>query len=260
VVPVARYAAVVLGASTALLLLANPLTRWFARVRRQSDPDYSDDLPLLFDVNTEATLPTWYSAALLLAVAGMCGLFTVVSAGARRGDGRRWAALAVVFMGMSLDEAVALPERLGSGVTDTLDVEATGALRHPWVVAGVVLAAALVAVTAWAVVTLPRHLRRWMALGLGTYLGGALGLEAVSGAVLDAVGDGFAYAAVTWLEEGAEMVGALIVLCALLAALEVRIDRGAVRVSLASSGASLEEPAAPHETQGGSGHRGEGSG
>jgi hypothetical protein len=260
VVPVARYAAVVLGASTALVLLANPSTRWFARMRRQGDPDYSDDLPLLFDVNTEATVPTWYSAALLLAVAGMCGLFTVVSTGARRGDGWRWAALALVFIGMSLDEAVALHERLGSGVTGTLDVEATGVLRHPWVVAGVVLAAALVAVTAWAVVTLPRHLRRWMALGLGTYIGGALGLEALSGAVLDAVGDGFAYAAVTWLEEGAEMVGALIVLCALLAALEVRIDRGAVRVSLASSIGLPGEPAAQLETRGGSGHRRQGSG
>src|ERR671919_2237857 len=69
VVPVARYAAVVLGGVTALVLAANPATRWFARLRRQDDPDYPDDVPLLFDVNTEATVPTWYSAGLLLAVA-----------------------------------------------------------------------------------------------------------------------------------------------------------------------------------------------
>jgi hypothetical protein len=56
------------------------------------------------------------------------------------------------------------------------------------------------------------------------------------------------------------MVGALIVLCALLAALEVRIDRGAVRVSLASSIGLPGEPAAQLETRGGSGHRRQGSG
>jgi hypothetical protein len=238
-VPVARYAAVVGGAVTALVLVANPATRGFARVRRQDDPDYSDDVPLLFDVNTEATVPTWYSAALLLAVAGVCGLLVVASAATGRVDGRRWAVLGVVFVGMSLDEAVALHERLGSGVTDTLDVGATGALRHPWVVAGALLAAALAVVATWAVVTLPGRLRRWVALGLGIYVGGALGLEALSGVVLDAVGDGLAYAALTWAEEGAEMVGALVVCCALLAALDVRIDRGAVRITVAPS--SLDE-------------------
>src|SRR5918996_1151807 len=164
VVPVARYAAVVLGGVTALVLAANPATRWFARLRRQDDPDYPDDVPLLFDVNTEATVPTWYSAGLLLAVAAVCVVLAVV---ARDADGG-------------------------------------GA-------------------------------RRWVALGLGIYVGGALGLEAVSGVVLDAAGEGLAYAAVTWAEEGAEMVGALVTCCALLAALDVRLHDGAIRVALADT-------------------------
>jgi hypothetical protein len=108
-------------------------------------------------------------------------------------------------------------------VTDTLDVDGTGALRHPWVVAGVVLAAALAVVTARAIVTVPRHRRRWVGLGLGIHVAGALGLEAVSGVVLDAAGDGLEYAAVTWAEEGAEMVGALVSRCALLGALDIRV-------------------------------------
>ncbi|HZA78249.1 MAG TPA: hypothetical protein VE623_17860 [Acidimicrobiales bacterium] len=235
VVPVARYAAVVLGGVTALVLAANPATRWFARLRRQDDPDYPDDVPLLFDVNTEATVPTWYSAGLLLAVAAVCVVLAVVARDADGGGARRWVVLGLVFVGMSLDETVALHERLDSGVTDTLDVEGTGALRHPWVVAGVVLAAGLAVVTARAIVTLPRHRRRWVALGLGIYVGGALGLEAVSGVVLDAAGEGLAYAAVTWAEEGAEMVGALVTCCALLAALDVRLHDGAIRVALADT-------------------------
>jgi hypothetical protein len=229
------------------VLAANPATRWFARLRREDDPDYPDDVPLLFDVNTEATVPTWYSAGLLLAVAAVCAVLAVVARAADGGGARRWGLLGLVFVGMSLDETVALHERLDSGVTDTLDVEGTGALRHPWVVAGVVLAAALAVVTARAIVTLPRHRRRWVVLGLGIYVGGALGLEAVSGVVLDAAGDGFEYAAVTWAEEGAEMVGALVTCCALLGALDVRVHDGAMRVALADT---AKASVAPSHAQG----------
>src|ERR671919_35140 len=225
VVPVARYAAVVLGGVTALVLAANPATRWFARLRRQDDPDYPDDVPLLFDVNTEATVPTWYSAGLLLAVAAVCVVLAVVARDADGGGARRWVVLGLVFVGMSLDETVALHERLDSGVTDTLDVEGTGALRHPWVLAGVVLAAALAVVAVRAIVTLPRHRRLWVALGLG----------ALSGVVLDAAGDNLEYAAVTWAEEAAEMVGALVACVALLGALDVRVHDGVLRIALADT-------------------------
>jgi hypothetical protein len=233
--PVARHAAVVLGGVTALVLAANPATRWFARLRREDDPDYSDDVPLLFDVNTEATVPTWYSAGLLLAVAAVCAVLAVVARAADGGGAGRWGMLGLVFVGMSLDETVALHERLDSGVNDTLDVGGSGALPHPWAGAGVVLAAALAVVTARAIGLLPWHRGRWAVLGLGLYVGGALGLEALSGVVLDAAGNGFEYAAITWAEEGAEMVGALVMLCALLSALDLRVHRGAVRVALADS-------------------------
>jgi hypothetical protein len=234
-VPVARYTAAGLGGVTALVLAANPATRWFARLRRQDSPDYPDDVPLVFDVTTEATVPSWYSAALLLAVAAVCGVLAVVSTATDGAEGRRWGVLGLVFVAMSLDETVALHERLGSGVTDTLGVEATGALRHPWVVAGAVLAAALAVVTVRAIGTLPWQRCRWAALGLDVYVGGALGLEAASGAVLDAAGDGLGYAAVSWAEEAAEMVGALISCCALLSALDVRVHDGTLRVALADT-------------------------
>jgi hypothetical protein len=231
VVPLARHVAVALGGVTALVLAANPATRGYARLRRVHDPGYGDDVPLLFDVNTEATVPTWYSAGLLLVVAAVCGVLAVVAWPVEGGGRRRWVVLGLVFVGMSLDEGVALHERLGDWVSDTLDVGGTGALRHPWVVAGVVLAVALAVVAARALATLPPRQRRWVALGLGLYVAGALGLEAASGVVLDTAGNGLAYAAVTWAEEAAEMVGALVVCCGLLGALDVRIDDGAIRIA-----------------------------
>jgi hypothetical protein len=233
--PLARVAARILSCTTAGVLGAYPLARGFARWRRDSDPDYGEDIPLTFDINTEATIPTWYNAALLLAVAVLCGLFAAL----RRLDGLdhgwRWLVLGSAYALMSLDETVSLHERLGPRAAQALDLHEAGLLRHAWVVAGVGLALAFAIVAAWALVTLPRMLRRRMIAGLGVYLTGALAAEAVSGAVLDAHGDGWAYLAVTLGEEGAELAGAAIVLCALLAAIDVRVTgSGGLRLRLAA--------------------------
>lgn len=230
--PLARRTATALAAATAVVVAAAPATRAWARWRRGHDPGYGDDVPLLFDVNTEATVPTWYNAALLLAVAGMCLALASLRRSTTVDPGHRWLVLAAVFAGMSLDETVAVHERLGDVVSP--DFAGSGLLRHSWVVAGAVLAVAFAAVCAWALVTLPHRLRRGMVAGLAVYLGGALGVEAASGAVLDRWGEGLAYTAVTLVEEGAEMAGAAIVLCTLLGALEVRrTEAGGVDVRLA---------------------------
>src|SRR5690606_31461458 len=186
--PLARRTATALAAATAVVIAAAPATRAWARWRRGHDPGYGDDVPLLFDVNTEATVPTWYNAALLLAVAGMCLALASLRRSTTVDPGHRWLVLAAVFAGVS----------------------------------------------AWALGTLPHRLRRGMVAGLAVYLGGALGVEAASGAVLDRWGEGLAYTAVTLVEEGAEMAGAAIVLCTLLGALEVRrTEAGGVDVRLA---------------------------
>lgn len=243
VVPVARYAALGLAGATAVVLAANPATRWYASQRRDDDPDYPATIPLLFDVNTEATVPTWYSAGLLLAVATIAGLVAAVSRAAAARGAWRWLLLGAVFVAMSLDESVALHERLGELVSDTLDVDDQGPLRNPWIVAGIVPGLALGFLTARAVATLPGRTRRWVVVGLATYLGGALGLEGLSGVVLDAQGNGFWYAAVTWAEEGAEMAGAVVLCYALLAAVEVRVREGSVRLALTHRAGAPRAPA-----------------
>ena len=233
---VPRRAALVLGVAAAAVLAANPATRLFAAWRRRSDPDYGDDIPLLFDVNTESTVPTWFSVALLLMVSGVALLLLVLARStAVHGEWWRWGVLAGLFAAMSLDESAAIHERLGGGVASDLDLGGGGLLRHAWVVVGAPLALALVATVVWAVAGLASTLRRGVLVGLGVYLGGALGLEALSGWMLDRVGDGMAYAAVTWAEEGAEMAGTIIVVCSLLGALDLRTSDGVLRVARASS-------------------------
>jgi hypothetical protein len=236
-VPLARRAAWILGMVSAGLLAASPATRVWARYQRSRDPNHGDDLPLLFDVNTEATIPTWYSALLLMAVAATCAALAALTRAAgparRRATGRWWV-LAAVFGAMSFDESVALHERLGDTMTGTFGLPRSGLLHHSWVAAGVVLGVVLVAVVAGSVASLPHRLRLGVLGGLGVFLTGALVLEAIGGAVLDAHGDGAAYGAVTLAEEGAEMAGTIVVLCALLSALDLRRDGDAFRLRLAA--------------------------
>jgi len=234
-VPLARKAGLVLGGGAALVLVANPATRWWAQWRRQSDPGYGDDVPLLFDVNSETTVPTWYSASLLLVVAAVCGLLAVLARAGGEQGWHRWLVVSGVFAAMSLDETSAVHERLGNALAADLDVGGAGLLWHPWVVVGAPLAAGVVAVVVWAMAGLPPPLRQGVLGGLALYLIGALGLESVGGLVLDEVGDGLAYAAVTWAEEAVEMAGTVVVCCSLLGAVDVRAEGRTMRVALADA-------------------------
>ncbi|MEJ5913089.1 hypothetical protein [Pseudokineococcus sp. 1T1Z-3] len=162
----------------------------------------------IVDVDTETTVPTWFSASLLL----LCALLLLdVTRTAWAGRSRwrfHWATLAVVFAYLSADEGSRLHET-GSALLDRAGVD-TG-LRFGWVA----LAVPLVAVLALAMLPFVRRLPRRTALsfvGAGVlYVGGAAGLEVVSGFVVDATGVGSApYVLVSSLEELCEMAGATV--------------------------------------------------
>lgn len=87
---------------------------------------------------------------------------------------------------------------------------------------GVVLAGLVVASVLQLARQLRSQVRRQMVFGAGLFFGGALGLEMVSGVVLDGLGDGHVYALVTGVEELLEMLGAVVVLRAILQLVRVR--------------------------------------
>jgi hypothetical protein len=184
----------------------------------------------LFDVNSEANVPTWFSTALLLAAAATASLVGVMVRRAGGRDAGRWLALAGVLALLSLDEASVLHERLG-GPADALLGDAAG--RFAWVIPGAVLAAVVGAFFLGFVSRLPGRIRRHV-LGAGTaFLMGAVLIEAISGAVLEAQGDRAAYLLVTAAEEGAEMAGAIWFLYAALSCLTLTAESaGSYRLAL----------------------------
>jgi len=74
---------------------------------------YTVDRP--FDMNAETTLPSWFSAALLLAIAA-------VAAAARHYGA--WGEISLFFLLLSADEAASLHELPGEKASRFLDIEA----------------------------------------------------------------------------------------------------------------------------------------
>lgn len=193
------------GATTALVVLALLLScayvvvRWQAIASGVRGPLYD-----ALDLDGEGNLPTYFSAACLARVAIHAWRLRAREAE----DARRWMALALVFVWLSMDEALALHERVAAralvwtreGGVSPLLVWAGGA----------VLCVSLAAYFLPFVTQMPRALRRATIACAVVYVGGALGVETLGHAWARVHGwDNHAYTALVTIEETAEMLGAI---------------------------------------------------
>lgn len=186
---------------------------------------HSPILPLL-SLSVEGNLPTWYSS-LLLAGCGLLLLF--IGAGVRQAGGgfvRRWRLLGVIFLYMSLDEAVELHEHLGELV------ELHGVLYFSWVVPAGLFVLALGLAYLPFLKHLPAHTRRRFLLAGTIYVGGALVLELPLGYWAERAGrDNLIYGLLDWVEESMEIGGLSLFLIALLGYLREQL--GELRLAAA---------------------------
>lgn len=165
------------------------------------------------DSGAELSVPTWFSAALL----GMCGLVAWLIAGATRRsttDGRMWLLLSVVLTAMSLDEVAGLHERTIQPLRAALDT--SGLLHFAWVIPGAIAAAAFAVAMFPFWRRQPRRTRLGMLVAGCLFVGGAVGLEMVSGLFMTRFGPGPATAITSLFEEFLEMAGSTVLLGVLL--------------------------------------------
>jgi hypothetical protein len=164
-------------------------------------------------------VPTWFSVVLLVGAAFAASAAGVVLMPRSRRAGRFLVALGAGLLVLSLDEVAGLHERL-QGLGEHL----TGG-RGPhfaWVVPGAALAGLATVGVLLGARALERGVRHRLAAGLTVFLAGALGLEWLSGVAL--TGSSHAvYLLVTSAEELLEMLGAVLVLRAVLST--ITIDR-----------------------------------
>lgn len=147
---------------------------------------------------------------------------------ARAGGARGWPwfVTAGLLLAMSLDDVTVLHERLdriGAGGDSRI-------FSTAWLLPGSVLAVGVLVsfcVLAWQLSARPRLL---LVLGVGAFLGAAVGVENAGHAVARSQGESTLQLSLVFVEELAEAWGAIAILAAALAALTVYVGRGVVEV------------------------------
>ena len=185
----------------------------------------------IFDFEYDNNLTTWYSSVTLLA----CSLLLTIIAIAKKEDGNsysfHWQILVVIFAIMSLDEVAMLHERAGNLIDILSPVEYSGWLNYQWVLLGIPLTAIIAIAYFKFMLHLPARTRNLFLLAGGLFVGGALGLEILSGyqASLNTSSQ-FLYKLYMTIEELWEKLGVLVFIYALLTYIEKYI--GSVQISM----------------------------
>lgn len=163
----------------------------------------------LLDVRAEGSVHTWFNVVVL----GGGALLAVLAASVHRHTGQRswpWWALAGYLALLSLDDALALHERL-DGLGHRLG-GGQGALHFSWVVPGAALGVGAVVLVVMVARRLPRRAAVPVALGTALLVLAALGLELVGGAILAERVSGPWYGLVSHTEELLESLAACLLL------------------------------------------------
>ena len=185
-----------------------------------------------FDLGDEANLPTYFSSGILLLAAGLLAWIARVQRRREAPFARHWLALALVFAFLSVDEAAMLHEFVYKAIMAVWG-RGSGVFYHVWVVPFLIGVLALGVVYARFLLHLPPRYRRLFVAAAAIYVGGALGLEMVEGALLDAQGEkGLVYEVFIVIEEAMEMGGVLVFVYALLHYIGAHLTDVRVRVEL----------------------------
>jgi hypothetical protein len=179
----------------------------------------------LFDLDAEGVIPSWFASALLLIGGACAGIVAALERALFDPRWRGWALISGGFVVMSMDEAVGLHERIGHGIGAR--VQWFEAAHYAWIVplAGVVAAAAIALLPFLR--ALPSPDRRRLLLAGAVFVGGALGVEAITAFWLDAHlrhGVPIAWSPLVMVEELMEFTGAILFIRAVVIYSVTRFD------------------------------------
>ncbi|MFL5402639.1 MAG: hypothetical protein ACJ8BF_07460 [Gemmatimonadales bacterium] len=165
-------------------------------------------------LDQECNIPSWFSSCLLLAASFLLGLIALAHK-QQDGDFSRWALLALIFAFLSLDETAQLHELSIAPLRERFHTG--GFLLYPWIVPAAVGVAVLGVMYLRFLARLPRTTRRLLLLAGAVYVGGAIGVEALSGKEASLQGEhNLTYHMIITVEELLEMTGVIIFIYALL--------------------------------------------
>ena len=203
-----------LGIAAAFLVLASVTGQL---VKYLGGHDFVYGLVRLFYVDYENTLPSFFSASLLLIAALLLALIATLKQTAHATYRFQWALLSVTFLFMAIDEAASIHEMLIGPMRGLLGQQARGVFFFAWVIPGFAIAMIFGLSYLRFLLHLPFTTRWHVVLAATLYLGGAIGMELIGGRYADVHGmENLTYSMLATVEESLEMAGVIVFIYALL--------------------------------------------
>jgi hypothetical protein len=166
---------------------------------------------ILFDLEAEGNLSTWFASTLLLAAAV---LLFVIGRSSESFLALRWKILSLVFLYIAIDEAAQLHEFTILHLRNAMNL--SGVFYFSWVVVAIPIVALLAIFYIRFLLSLPSPVRELAFTAATLYVSGALGMEMINAAHAEIYGHTLKYELMTDLEETLELVGIALWLFALL--------------------------------------------
>lgn len=183
----------------------------------------------VFNMESEYNIPTWFSSSMLL----VCGLLLGMVAFTKRVEGAsyaaHWSGLSIIFLYMSLDEAIQLHEEWNKPMEGLFG--SGGFFSYGWTIPFGLLVFAFALTYLRFLAHLPSRTRLLFIVAGFIYVAGAIGMELVSGAYDVYHGkENMTYAMLASVEEILEMLGVVVFIYALLSYLQSELKDLPVRL------------------------------
>lgn len=194
----------------------------------------------LFDVNSEANIPTFFSVGILLTAAYLLYAVAVVSKRQSRPFVIHWYMLSALFVLLAVDEFMQLHELVSWGLARSIGIDDVRKY-YVWVIPGILFLLGITATFYRFLFHLPALLRRRLLLAGAIFVGGAVGLEIVAAfhAFYNEISN-LPHSFIFTVEELCEITGVIVMIWALLHYLQ---DLGeAYHVEIVVNSAEAEVP------------------
>lgn len=163
----------------------------------------------IFNLDSENSLPTWFSSFLLLLCALQLALIARAKSQKKDSFVKHWAFLAIFFFLMSIDESASIHELVVRPLRNAFDLG--GIFYFSWVIPAFFIVVAIAIAYIPFFLHLPRKTALLFFLAGSLYVGGALGIELAGGYLAEKYGEHYpAYILSTIIEETFEIIGLLI--------------------------------------------------
>ncbi len=184
------------------------------------DSDTSTALIQKLNVDGEYTIPSIFSSCALLSCSIILAKIAVNKNKNHDQYTRHWFGLSIIFLYLAIDETISLHEQLIPPLRKALN--AGGLFHYTWVIPGIIFVLVILLLFWQFLRHLPTKIRNLFWISGGIFVGGAIGMEMISGYYTDLYNsDNITYAALTTLEELLEMLGIVIFIHALLSYLKL---------------------------------------